>query len=765
MGVSSQKLPSQQIVLPLRPAALAAGVVLLGYVLMSLLFRDREWFTQFNDLTLMVLNLLAAAALFYAARQSRRLGRRMALAWSLLALAQLLYALADGLWLYLQAVMGEPPYPSITDLLYLSYYPLFALGLFLIPAAKLSREERLKNILDVSTVVVAALLLSWQFIIGPTLADSDGDILLLAVSMAYPVLDLVLFFTLLMLLFRKGLQVTLEPLYLLELSVLGTIVADVLFIYQTFSDGYAPGNLVDIAYIASYSFVILAGLLHGSRARRAEPPEAHEYRPGWVVYLPYVWSVPAYLMLFLADQVIIPYLVLVFGVGLVLALIASRQMLALNENAQLYKEERARRRLAESMGSTGVALTSNLDYNSVPGLILDQLATVVPYERCSIMLHEHSTLYIVAQRGFPVDQDQRTKSLRINLREDDVFLKMCASRQPTVIDDVTQAVGWFIAPWLPLNKSWLGAPLIVRDQVIGMISMTRPAAGAFSLSETVLTTAFAGQAAVALENARLYGELNQAYQNLEILDRTKGKFIEVVAHELRTPLTVIKGYTQVLGSLPELNGHPQAGSILEGLDHGMQRMQEMINDMLDVTKITTQSIKLYKQPTSLGELLEDILVRFEEVFIERNLHFEQQGFKDLPLISLDSDLMGKALLHLVMNAIKYTPDGGSIKVSARVEYTENYVEIVVSDTGIGIDPANHDLIFEKFYTTGEVALHSSSRTNFKGGGPGLGLALVRGIILAHGGEIWVESIGYNEQTCPGSSFYVRLPILSGPQGS
>jgi signal transduction histidine kinase len=84
--------------------------------------------------------------------------------------------------------------------------------------------------------------------------------------------------------------------------------------------------------------------------------------------------------------------------------------------------------------------------------------------------------------------------------------------------------------------------------------------------------------------------------------------------------------------------------------------------------------------------------------------------------------------------------------------------VVVSDTGIGINPADHRLIFEKFYQTGEVAVHSSGRTRFKGGGPGLGLAIAQGIVLAHRGQIWVESDGYNESTCPGSHFYIRLPL-------
>jgi signal transduction histidine kinase len=118
----------------------------------------------------------------------------------------------------------------------------------------------------------------------------------------------------------------------------------------------------------------------------------------------------------------------------------------------------------------------------------------------------------------------------------------------------------------------------------------------------------------------------------------------------------------------------------------------------------------------------------------------------------------------VVNAIKYTPDGGSISILGRqlevnpADLPRGGVEVVISDTGIGIDPRYQELIFAKFYQTGELSLHSSGKTKFKGGGPGLGLAIAKGIVEAHQGKIWVESPGYDEATCPGSQFHVILPL-------
>ena len=137
---------------------------------------------------------------------------------------------------------------------------------------------------------------------------------------------------------------------------------------------------------------------------------------------------------------------------------------------------------------------------------------------------------------------------------------------------------------------------------------------------------------------------------------------------------------------------------------------------------------------------------------------------DLPAIKGDMDALKKVFLHLLVNAIKYTPDGGQIIISGRAlpvgerGLPDGGVELVVSDTGIGIDSDYHDLIFAKFYQTGEVAFHSSGKTKFKGGGPGLGLAIAKGVVETHGGQIWVESPGYDEDTCPGSHFHVVLPL-------
>ncbi len=254
-------------------------------------------------------------------------------------------------------------------------------------------------------------------------------------------------------------------------------------------------------------------------------------------------------------------------------------------------------------------------------------------------------------------------------------------------------------------------------------------------------------------------ELERANRILEQMDKTKESFISVSAHELRTPLTLIQGYSQMLKVKTEQQ--PDLKPLAKGLVEGSDRMAEIVNNMLDVTRIDSNMLKPIHDKVQMSRVMERVQEMFETALVERKLTLCTDKLDELPPVYADPDLIYKAIYHLVMNAIKYTPDGGQITVSAKVvEETpgEPEAEIVVSDTGIGIDSQHHELVFEKFYQTGELKLHSSGRTKFKGGGPGLGLAIVHGIIEAHNGRVWVESQGHDEKTNPGSHFYIRLPL-------
>ncbi|MEK9161772.1 MAG: ATP-binding protein [Chloroflexota bacterium] len=256
-------------------------------------------------------------------------------------------------------------------------------------------------------------------------------------------------------------------------------------------------------------------------------------------------------------------------------------------------------------------------------------------------------------------------------------------------------------------------------------------------------------------------DLQRTNKILRQLDRNKLEFIQVAAHELRTPLTVLKGYVTVLRSFPEIKANTSLNEVIDGIHKGAERMHEVVNMMLDVTRIDSETLKLSVVPVPLKSMINDIARDFVKSAEERKIVVNIDHDPETPNINGDPTLIQKALYHLIINAIKYTPDGGLVTIRTRpitMERNAPGVEITVKDSGIGLDAEHHELVFEKFYQVGDVAIHSSGKTKFKGGGPGLGLAIVKGVARAHSGKVWVESLGHDEVNFPGSTFYLHLPI-------
>jgi len=277
---------------------------------------------------------------------------------------------------------------------------------------------------------------------------------------------------------------------------------------------------------------------------------------------------------------------------------------------------------------------------------------------------------------------------------------------------------------------------------------------------------------------RLVDRLEEKVAALTRSDELKSRFIAIAAHELRTPVTIIRGYLDILQDPagPLTKADPDATLLLlEGISNGVRRLYEIVEDMLDVTRIEAQTLDLKIAPVRLGEAAERAVELHRENAELRKVALTLEPMRHLPTIWGDGTRIQQILGHLVANAIKYTPDGGSVTVSGRklskkqLDTTathrpldDQYVELIVADTGVGIDRSEQDRIFEQFYEVRDPSLHSTSKTDFMGGGAGLGLAITRGVAEAHGGWVWVESEGYDPVRFPGSRFHVVLPVGAPP---
>jgi len=447
-------------------------------------------------------------------------------------------------------------------------------------------------------------------------------------------------------------------------------------------------------------------------------------------------------------------------------------------NARLFQSEKARRRAAEALARSSRHFSSLITVEKLPQQILEQLAQILPHDRAVLLIEDvNSQPQIHAQSGMPAEIYR--SRLRLKVRGADFYETVARKGETLLIGDTRLTQGWKQPDWLPPDKSWLGLPLYSKDNVIGMLALSR-AAGTFDEDDALLATTFAMQATVALENARLYGqvtefnqmmervveqrveELNSAYRTLEKHDKNKSAFIQVAAHELRTPLTVIKGYLGMLKADAAVQGNPLLAQAVEGVMQGTNRLNQVVTSMLDVARLENQVVTPHLEPVLVAPILRMIHQEYARNLTHRSLTLNlEPSINTLPPLLADPELLKKALDHVIVNAIKYTPDGGSVTVSAGIVNDEKLGasgQICVKDTGIGIDPANHKIIFDKLHQLGKVELHSSSRTNFRGGGAGLGLAIAAGIVKALQGHIWVESPGYDEERLPGSTFYIRIPL-------
>lgn len=297
------------------------------------------------------------------------------------------------------------------------------------------------------------------------------------------------------------------------------------------------------------------------------------------------------------------------------------------------------------------------------------------------------------------------------------------------------------------------APLLSGEEIIGLIYVdsTDPGQEVFSERRLQTLNALAGQAAIALHQAQLFAQTQALYEKTRRLDEAKMEFIQIASHELRTPITVVRAYTNMIQTMTVDEGMK---NILNGISQGVERLGNIVNRMLNVAQIDQGGLQIRKNPYSLKSLLKGVSQEWEAVLAERNqtLELVLDVEEDDPVLwSVDGSFLSEAVGALLQNAIKFSPDGSQILL--RLSRSKNTVQIEVIDEGVGIEREHQEAIFEKFYRIGDVRLHSTGQTKFMGAGPGLGLALAKGIIEGHTGSLWVESEG----TGKGSRFVILLP--------
>jgi diguanylate cyclase (GGDEF)-like protein len=330
--------------------AAAAGVILLmGNLSILFLVSDKQLSFALHQAILPVENVLAFVALFYAAYRSLRRSSRLALAWGILSLAQFSLVLGNVFWGIFQVTGSvNATYYALSDGFHLGFYPIFLVGVLLLPASPFTLGERVKNTLDLGIILLAAILGLWNFLLGPLVAANSQELTLSNIfTLAFPVGDLVLLGALMLLLYYGSKDVDLGPILLLIGGAVVLIVADCLFGYQSLAGSYQFGGLLDISWAVVYVLFGLAGVLHLvslSPTRLAQATEGKRFgfqqkMNSWLFYFPFVWVAAAYVMLVASHYVPVPmeFSELAIGIGVLIMLVFVRQVILVNEGGQLYQ--------------------------------------------------------------------------------------------------------------------------------------------------------------------------------------------------------------------------------------------------------------------------------------------------------------------------------------------------------------------------------------------------------------------------------------------
>ena len=423
------------------------------------------------------------------------------------------------------------------------------------------------------------------------------------------------------------------------------------------------------------------------------------------------------------------------------------------ENARLFDELRSRTdELARSvedlraLSVVGQAVTSSLDLRVVLETIVARAVEISGADGGAIFRYRRADHRFLLWHAVGLDAELIAKLKGMAVHETETELGH-AARENTPIEIVDLAA----APSGPLReaaflagyKSALIVPLIRGERVFGALVIQRRAAGHFARSTVDILQTFASQSVLAIQNARLFREIEEKGHQLQIASQHKSQFLANMSHELRTPLNAILGYAELLldGIYGELS--EKARGVLERVQSNGKHLLGLINDVLDLSKIEAGQLTLAIEDYAIPAVVHSVVSATESLAKAKGLNLASSVPRNLPMARGDERRLTQVLLNLVGNAIKFT-DTGQVGIS--VALADGRFDLAVSDTGPGIAPADQARIFEEF----QQVDNSSTRRK---GGTGLGLSISKKIVELHGGTISVDS-----ELGKGSTFHVVIPI-------
>ncbi len=423
------------------------------------------------------------------------------------------------------------------------------------------------------------------------------------------------------------------------------------------------------------------------------------------------------------------------------------------ENVRLFRELARSVEELRALGEVGQAVSSTLDLQTVLTTIVTQADLLSGADGGAIYEYDETTerFHLRATRRLAEAVADAAGRTPIPLGEGGIG-RAAVLREPVQIADILAAGAYEGRMREVLRqadfRAVLAIPLLREDRILGGLVVVRKTPGLFPPAVVDLLKTFASQSALAIQNARLFRELEDKSRQLEAASRHKSEFLANMSHELRTPLNAIIGFSEVLQE--EMFGalNPKQAEYVQDIHASGRHLLSLINDILDLSKVEAGRMDLELGVFSLPVALENALTLVRERALRHDLALELRVGDGVGDLVGDERKIRQVVLNLLSNAVKFTPPGGRIAVTAAL--ADAMVEVAVSDTGIGIAPGDQEAIFEEFRQVGTDYARKRE-------GTGLGLSLAKRFVELHGGEIRVKS-----QLGLGSTFTFTLPVRPWP---
>ncbi len=426
------------------------------------------------------------------------------------------------------------------------------------------------------------------------------------------------------------------------------------------------------------------------------------------------------------------------------------------DNTQLFSELQTRtdelaRSVAQlrSLSEVGQAVSSTLDLQKVLSAVVTRAVGLSTADGGVVYEYDEASeeFHMRAAYGYSAElvETLRAKPLRF---EDGATGRAATTRAPVQIPDL-RIEGAYTGPLLSATRqegvlAVLAVPLLREGRILGSLVVSRKSVGEFSNEIVDLLKTFAAQSTLAIQNARLFREIEQKSRELEAASHHKSEFLANMSHELRTPLNAVIGFSEVLQQKMFGDLNEKQVEYVDDIHSSGRHLLSLINDILNLSKIEAGKVELDSSTFDLANTIEGTLTLVRERATRHGLTMDLSLDDQLGEIEADERKVRQILLNLLSNAVKFTPDGGRIEITGAV--VDGAAQIAVSDTGIGIAPEDQASIFEEFQQVGGD--HEGKRE-----GTGLGLTLARRFVELHGGRIWVESAAGQ-----GATFTFTLPL-------